>query len=166
VDVTITKERWAHIKPYLHVNDYDAPAGVVIAVEALTNGDEIIASWPSWTFEEATTWTVWIVTQKGLLAHAEVRYDREWHDQANEMQHRISPSSQTGWARPLNTAIRIEYGQLVELNFGQDWFCRGPLKLTFPDETITVPSEQGFKNITERFFIDTFTQAVRNGVGF
>ena len=165
ISVIIGQQRRDYIKGHATIPPHGVPTAVVEALAALVGGAKIEAAWPDWhSTDSTTTWTCWIVTPTAL-GHVCVEYARGRYDEHADREHKLTPSSQSAWLRPLSDVIQLQWGAVHEAQAQQDtYFPAEPITVTFSDGQTRIP--EGDFPVEQRPRADRLLAAIRKAVNF
>lgn len=165
ISVIIDQQRRDYIQLHASIPDHGVPAAMVEAIGAVVRGAGIEAAWPDWnSTDSTTTWTCWIVTPK-VLGHVRVEYGRAHYDEHAEREHKLTPSSQSAWLRPLTDVIHLRWGAVHESGAQNNtYYPAEPITVTFSDGEITIP--QADFQVEQRPTADRVMTALRRGLSF
>ena len=161
----IDKERQDRIKRHAEILNHGVPGAVVVAIAAVIGDVEIAAAWTNWdttTDTQATTWTSWVVTER-TIGHVRVIYQKALYDEYAERQHKLTPSEQSAWVRPLTGVTKLQWGAFYEAQEKDNaYYPAGPITVTFTDGEATIP-KKGQLPVEQRSTADRFLTALRKG---
>jgi hypothetical protein len=165
ISVIIDQQRLEYIQQHASIPHHGVPTAVVEAIAAVVQNAKIEAAWPDWNSTDSmTTWTCWIVTPKAL-GHVRVEYGSARYDEHAEGQHKLTPSSQSAWLRPLADVIQLRWGAVQEAGAQPDTYYRTePITVRFSDGETTIP-EADFP-VEQRPTADRLLTALRRGLNF
>ena len=138
---------------------------MVEAIAAVVADAKIEAAWPVWnSTDSTTTWTCWIVTPKAL-GHVRVEYGGALYDEHADREHKLTPSSQSAWLRPLTDVIQLRWGAVREAQPQHDtYYPAEPITVTFSDGETTIP--EGDFPVEQHPKADQVLAAIRRAVNF
>jgi hypothetical protein len=163
--VDIDKERQDRIKRHAEIPNRGVPGAVVLAIAAVVGDGEIAAAWTDWdttTDTQATTWTCWVVTER-TVGHVRVIYQNALYDEHAERQHKLTPSEQSAWVRPLTDVTKLQWGAFCEAQEKDNaYYPADPITVTFTDGEATIPKKRELP-VDQRSKADRFLTALRKG---
>jgi hypothetical protein len=165
ISVIIDQNRLLHLQQHASVEDRGAPQAVVVAMGSVIGDAEIQASWPYWdTTATTTTWTCWVVTQNALGC-VRVEYQKDLYDDIAERTHRLIPSSQSAWVRPLSGVVGLRLGAVYEEQGESDtYYPAEPPTVMFTDWEAKI-GEANFP-VAQRKKADQLVAAIRKSLNF
>jgi hypothetical protein len=165
ISVIIDQNRLLHLQQHASVGDRGAPHAVVVAIGSVIGDAEILASWPNCeTTDATTTWTCWVVTQNALGC-VRVEYQKDLYDDIAERTHRLTPSSQSAWVRPLSGVTGLRWGAFYEEQAEFDtYYPAEPLTVTFIDWETKIPEVD--LPLDQRKKADQLVAAIRKSLNF
>jgi hypothetical protein len=157
------------LRDYVHAHasipQRGVPRAVVEAIATLVADAKIKAAWPDWdSTDSTTTWTCWIVTPEAL-GYVRVEYGMPLYDERADREHKLTPSSQSAWSRPLTDVIQLRWGAVHEAQAQHDtYYPAEPITVTFSDGETTIP--EGDFPVEQCAKADQVLAAIRAGVNF
>jgi hypothetical protein len=165
ISVILDQQRREYIYRHASIPQRGVPTAVVEAIAAVVPDAKIEAAWPDWnSTDSTTTWTCWIVTPK-TLGHVRVEYGSALYDEHADNQHKLAPSSQSAWLRPLTDVIQLQWGAIHEAHAQPEtYYPAEPITVTFSDGKITIP--EGDFPVEQGPTAGKLLSAIRKGLDF